>query len=358
MKLQKVSFEKFGKEICEKRLICFGASKMPKEMCMLFGEYRLEQQIAYFVDNNPEKWGETLHMSDREVQVISLASYIELRNSEDILIITSRYYPEIIEQLRDISELENMKCYVYPLLYFEKGKEGVCTLDRQLIPKKIHYCWFGGGAFSEKEKSCMDSWKKMCPDYEIVRWDETNTDIFQNLYVKQAYEKKKWAFVSDYVRLDIVYRYGGIYLDTDVELVKNLDDMLYQQGFTGFEMSGMVNTGSALGAMPNLEIIKILRDEYDRYTFLNVDGTLNEDACIVYQTRTLKKYGLVIENRLQNIAGLNIYPVETFCPLDLRTGRLNRTEGTRAIHHFEGSWWSQDNRKYHEMRQNYILENN
>lgn len=354
MRIRKMTFEKFGKELKGKRIICFGASKMPTEMCMLFKEYNLEQDIALFLDNNQERWQTQFQLCGKEIPIISLREYLtNNRKENDVIVITSRYYPEIIEQLEREKDLKDTVCYLYPMLFFEDGKEEIISGTQQLIPKIIHYCWFGKGEFSEKEKRCIESWKLKCPDYEIIRWDESNTDVLSNQYINQAYKCKKWAFVSDYVRLDVVYRHGGIYLDTDVELVDNLDDMLNQQGFVGFEMSGMINTGSALGAMKNLDIIRVLRDDYDKYSFLNEDGTMNEDACTVYQTRVLKKYGLRTENRVQSIEGLNVYPIEFFCPFDLRTGRIRTHSKTKSIHHFEGTWWSPDNRKQHEWRKEY-----
>ena len=104
-----------------------------------------------------------------------------------------------------------------------------------MIPKKIHYCWVGGNSKPPLVKKCIQSWKKYCPDYEIIEWNESNYDISKNIYMKQAYEAKKWAFVTDYMRLDIIYEHGGIYLDTDVELIKNIDDLLSNEAFAGIE---------------------------------------------------------------------------------------------------------------------------
>ena len=131
------------------------------------------------------------------------------------------------------------------------------------IPKIIHYCWFGGGPINPESRKCIESWKKYCPDYKIIEWNEQNFEISQNRYAQQAYEAKKYAFVSDYVRLAVLYRYGGIYLDTDVELVRPLDELLEHKGFIGMEHSApspygrtlLVNTGSGVGAEPGCEMI-------------------------------------------------------------------------------------------------------
>ena len=124
-----------------------------------------------------------------------------------------------------------------------------------MIPKVIHYCWFGHNPLPERYKEWIKSWKRYCPDYEIVEWNESNYDVTKHPYMRAAYDAKKWGFVSDYARLDIIYENGGIYLDTDVELVKNLDELLYQEGFAGVDSSGRLSTGLGFGARKGLRLI-------------------------------------------------------------------------------------------------------
>lgn len=209
-----------------------------------------------------------------------------------------------------------------------------------MIPKKIHYCWFGGNPMTELGEKCIASWKKYCPDYEIVRWDESNYDVTKNEYMKQAYDAKKWAFVTDYVRLDIIYEHGGIYLDTDVELVKNIDELLSNKAFMGYGCTGGVATGLGFGAESGLKIIRELRDYYDKVPFVNEDGSYNTAPCVKYQTEYLLEHGMVDENILQNVEDITIYPKEYLCPMDYSTGALTITENTYSIHHYESSHWS------------------
>lgn len=136
------------------------------------------------------------------------------------------------------------------------------------IPKIIHYCWFGGGAISPENRKCMESWKKYCPDYKIMAWNEQNFDISQNRYAQQAYEAKKYAFVSDYVRLAVLYEYGGIYLDTDVELVRPLDELLELPGFMGFQTNNEIATGLGFGARKGNSVVQALLRDYDALDFL------------------------------------------------------------------------------------------
>lgn len=143
------------------------------------------------------------------------------------------------------------------------------------IPKIIHYCWFGGGPISEADRKCMESWKKYCPDYKIIEWNEQNFEISANRYAQQAYEAKKYAFVSDYVRLAVVYEYGGIYLDTDVELVRPLDELLELPGFMGFQNNNEVATGLGFGACKGNPVVQALLRDYDALDFIKADGSVD-----------------------------------------------------------------------------------
>lgn len=213
------------------------------------------------------------------------------------------------------------------------------------IPRKIHYCWFGNGQKTELVEKCIASWKKFCPDYEIIEWNEYNYDVTQNEYMHQAYQAKRWGFVSDYARLDIVYRYGGIYLDTDVELVKSMDTLLDGDGFIGFELpvdrEGLhytVNTGQGFGAPAGSLAIQKMLDEYRQLSFLNSDGSQNLTACPAYNTRALQALGLKLDNSLQDLDGFCVYPTDYFCPINWKTKKCVTTVNTYSIHHFDASW--------------------
>ena len=162
-----------------------------------------------------------------------------------------------------------------------------------MIPKIIHYCWVGNAPKPKSVLYCIESWKKFCPDYEIREWNESNYDFTKNKYMKQAYEAKKWGFVPDYARLDIIYEYGGIYLDTDVEIIRSFDELLDQEAFMGFEETGektyYVNCGQGFGAVPHHEIIKKARDLYEHISFYKEDGTLNMLASPHYTTKILEQ---------------------------------------------------------------------
>lgn len=214
----------------------------------------------------------------------------------------------------------------------------------QKIPKKIHYCWFGGNPLPELALKCIESWKKFCPDYEIIEWNENNFDITCCDYVKEAYEAKKWAFVSDCCRFFVLYQQGGIYLDTDVEIIKPIDSLL-DCSFVGFEGKSVVASGLIRGVVPGDTICKQMLDSYNNDRFLLDDGSLNLKTVCERETEIFRSYGLKTDGSMQTVMTTRVFPSEYFCPLDNVTWKLNITENTYTIHHYDSSWIS-DEKKY------------
>lgn len=203
-----------------------------------------------------------------------------------------------------------------------------------MIPKKIHYCWFGRGEKNSLAKKCIESWRKNCSDYELIEWNEDNFDVNQNAYTKMCYEQKKYAFLTDYIRLVIIKKNGGIYFDTDVEIVKPLDALLSHTAFFGFETKEFVNTGEGFGAEPGNPIVVQMLREYDRL----LDGLHGTIGCPILNTNALLKFGLVQNGEKQTLNGAVIYPPEYFNPYDDPTGILRQTENTYSIHWYGKSW--------------------
>lgn len=218
------------------------------------------------------------------------------------------------------------------------------------IPKVIHYCWFGGNPLPDKVRKCIESWKKFCPDYRIICWNESNYDVNKIRYTKEAYNEKKWAFVSDYARLDIIYENGGIYLDTDVELICSLDILLHNNVFLAIDKERiLVNTGLGFGAVPKSELINDLKQVYERISFYKVDGSINTKACTYYVTEKLGSYGYKRMDVIQEVAGACILPSSYFCPIDYNDGSLIITAETIGIHWYDMSWFSDEDRYLHHM---------
>lgn len=220
-----------------------------------------------------------------------------------------------------------------------------------MIPKIIHYCWFGRNPLPPLAIKCIESWKKFLPDYEIREWNEENFDVNVVSYTKEAYGAKKYAFVSDYARFWILYHYGGIYFDTDVEVIKPLDDIIKRGPFMGCEndvsntsvastFSALdigVNPGLGLGATPALGLYKEMLDLYATLHFINLNGSYNQKTIVSYTTEQLCLHGLKNTNEIQQITDVWIYPKDYFCPLDTLL-RMNMTENSYTIHHFTSSW--------------------
>lgn len=199
-----------------------------------------------------------------------------------------------------------------------------------MIPKVIHYCWFGGRPIPRRLQKCIDSWTHFMPDVCVVRWDESNYAVDSIPYIAAAYRAKRWAFVSDYARLDIIFREGGIYLDTDVELLMALDPLLHDKAFCARENSEQVNTGLIIAAEAGNDVIRKLRDAYLSYSFPSA-------PCTVLQTEILRSMGMVASDAIQHIDGLTIYPQEYFNAKD-KFGISHPTPRTFAVHHAESSW--------------------
>lgn len=227
-----------------------------------------------------------------------------------------------------------------------------------MIPKIIHYCWFGENPLPELAQKCIESWRKFCPDYEIKRWDESNFDINCCDYVREAYEAKKWAFVSDYARFKILYDNGGLYFDTDVELIKPTDDIVKKGSFLGCEVNpaypSAINPGLGMGAETRLPIYQEILDIYESIHFLNVDGTLNDITITDRITAFFEKIGFQPIDKVQTVASITIYPPRYFCPLNIDTGKILLEDDTRSIHHYTASWCTSTQKENIRLRQKYI----
>lgn len=206
-----------------------------------------------------------------------------------------------------------------------------------MIPKIIHYCWFGGKEKPVLAKKCIASWKKFCPDWQIIEWNEENFDISRFAYTQYCYDRGKWAFLSDFVRLVAVESMGGVYLDTDVELVKSLDGLLEYEAFYGFENETAVATGLGFGAVKGHETVNAMLCQYLDMT-PGENGDFALIACPALNTRALKKLGLQKNGQRQNVAGAEILPEDWLNPYEYTTGRMNQTENTVSIHWYNQSW--------------------
>lgn len=208
-----------------------------------------------------------------------------------------------------------------------------------MIPKTIHYCWFGRGEKPNLAKKCIASWKKYCPDYQIIEWNEDNFDLDYNGYTRYCYDHQKWAFLSDIARLIIIEKHGGIYLDTDVELRKSLDSLLDHESYYGFENDQYINTGLGFGSCAGSASVEALLNQYLRLQ-AKEDGTYSLIGCPLLNTQALKHLGLCLNGKTQVFDDYVVYSADYFNPYDDPTGRLNITRNTYSIHWYAKSWMS------------------
>lgn len=220
-----------------------------------------------------------------------------------------------------------------------------------MIPKIIHYCWFGHAPLPELALKCINSWKRFFPGYEIKEWNEENFDVDMVPYTQEAYKARKYAFVSDYARFWVLYRYGGLYFDTDVEVIRPMDDIIVKGPFMGLgrdpdeknvklmsEIGLGVSPGLGLGANPRNEFLQDLLSVYSSLHFVLQDGSYNPRTVVYYTSKLLENKGMKCKCGIQEVAGFTIYPAEYFAPIHFVTRHLHITEKTRTIHHYAASW--------------------
>ena len=305
-------------------------------------EYQLYDNLLFYLDADKKKQNGFVDIENNRYGIKS-PDYLRRLPDDTVLLVTNSNYSPIVNMLDSIEELDNTEGYIIPILqvlntHLDNGKKTIKKSKQQLIPKKIHYCWFSRNQMPDYLLRCIDSWYKFCPDYEIIRWDENNYDVEKNLYTKQAYEAKKWGFVPDIARLDILYEHGGIYLDTDVQLIKSLDELLYQPAFAGVEKWGNINMGGCSGAVPHHSIIKKMLDYRIHDLFVLPDGSFNQTTCGYYETNPLMDMGMKPNNTMQQIEDMTIYSSDFFHPYDYMSGETWISENTFSIHHFNGGW--------------------
>lgn len=348
MILRNSAFEELQDHVLSenKKIIIFGAGMIGTVTAgSILEKLNISDQIECFIDNDQRKHNTKENLSG--IEIYSPEYLSKLDPNKYILIIAISRYTSVLEQLEQFTNLRNIVCYILPIMCISNFKPSSHDLtakesDFQLIPKVIHYMWLGRKKIPDTLQRCIDSWKKFCPDYEIIEWNEDNYDISKSKYMLQAYENKGYGFVPDYARLDILYNYGGIYLDTDVELIRSLDDMLYQTAFCCVEKWQTINFGGGSGSVKGNKAIGEMLKARSDIEFVTHDGTLNKTTCGYYDTLTLIKHGYKLNNQLQKIMDINVYPYEYFHPYDYMSGQTAITKHTYGIHHFNGGWLTEE----------------
>lgn len=345
MILKDATIEEFVQEVNQNdyKIVVYGYGVIGKVSVPYFiQKQKLEERVLFCVDSDVSKQDKTITIGKKRIKILPPEDLEKIKEIF-VLLITASRYQGIFTYLNQCAYLNGIHGYLLPQMFVKDiGDIGKYEIIKKTvgpaIPKKIHYCWFGKEQISKPMQACIDSWKKFCPDYEIIQWNESNYDIEKYDYTRQAYQCQKWAFVSDVARLEILYQNGGIYMDVDVELIKNLDELLYQPGFCGVEKWRTINTGGGCGAICGHPVIGKMLEERKKCMFEYPDGKLNLESSGCYETLPLLEQGFLPNNRTQEINGMTIYSSDFFHPYDYMTGELNITENTYGIHHFMGSW--------------------
>ena len=330
-----------------RKIVMFGAGLIGQIIVpKILEEYGLLPYVSIVLDNDSTKWDSVINLCGKEVLIASPQVLKEYDSNTAIFLNISRF-ENVYKMLMDMPCTEDMQLYITPMILIDNFCKGVSggsaeRTDKPLIPKKIHYTWFGSNPMPTNLQKCIDSWKKYCPDYEIIRHSEANYDVRKNAYIEAAYDKGAYAYVSDFARLDVLYEYGGIYMDTDVELIRSLDDMLYQDAFCGVEKWQDVTFGSVSGSVPGNKTL---------YEFIKFRENLKFDAkntCGFYDTQTALRLGYRIDGMTQRVGDMNIYAYDYFLPYDYMSGKCTITSNTYAIHWYNGGWLDEASRVANE----------
>ncbi|MCI8835891.1 MAG: hypothetical protein HFH24_11060 [Ruminococcus sp.] len=351
MKLKNTTYDGLVNKITKKncRILVYGAGVIGQIIVTyLLKEYKLYNYLDCFIDADKRKAGQSVTIDACQYE-IRTPDYLDTVGKNNIILITNSKFFPVVSFLDRIPNLKEIEGYIIPMMqiYSMEHSESV-TLCKQselpLIPRKIHYCWFGGREKPVFLQKCMETWKEMCPDYEMIEWNESNYDVNRHDYTKEAFEKGKYGFVTDAARLDILYENGGIYLDTDVTLEKNLDILLFQKGFIGTEKWGNVNTGGGCGFVAKHPMLKKMIDHRERYHFVLEDGSLNMETCGMYETRIFLECGFKPDNTLQIVNDVTVYPSYINHPYDYMSCEMHKKEATVSVHHFYGGWMEEEDR--------------
>lgn len=351
------SFVEFIKQN-EKKVILFGAGAVCKTFIPYISKkYNLAEEYLYVIDNNTAKHGQRIEINGNNVPVVSIDVLDNCKEDYCILITNGEFY-SVMQQLEQIKVCKERYCFIAAYMQLDRVYDRYLNrvykdFQEPKIPKTIHYCWFSGNPMPESLQRCIQTWRECCPEYEIIRWDETNIDLKKYRYTIEAYEAKKWGFIPDLVRLQILYEVGGFYFDTDVQILRNIDELRYQEAFCGRERAGHVNFGGASGSVVNNPIIGEILEFRKNIPFVLENGRLNTEASGYFETTPLMNHGLVLEDVNQKLDGINVYASEFFSPYNYINGEEIQNHNTFSIHHFSGSWLEQGNQLREQTRQKY-----
>ena len=329
-----------------KDIICWGSGKHFKNItCPFLIKSGLINNLKGFVNVPGSR---DVFIGEQHFGKVNKDKLSLMDNKDTVILVCVTGYDEILDQIRKDGKLSLFEAI--PSIYLESLYEDMLLLaagkppvnyrknDRPVIPKIIHGIWFSGDPLPELYKRCLESWKKHAPDFEIKIWDLETYKADDCLFFKQAIKDKNYSFASDYARADILYRYGGIYMDLDVEMLRPIDDLLYNDAYMSFESLERIECGSGMGAKPFNPIIKEICESYKKRPYFNKNGDWDNSTCPVRYTKVIEKHGLKKNGGFQFVEDITVYPFEVLTGKSFDTGICYNTELSYTLHHHNGSW--------------------
>ncbi len=343
MKLCSGTLDGLIHEIGQRKIILYGTGGFFRDYVSCSFPMEWAEQVAYAIDKF--NYGQVVSVRGKEIAVYQVEKIKEETNCI-VMLTSSTVLYEMYEQLQSLQLGENIHCYAYPFILIKSaGKSNpeyeriiFCKNGQDKIVKTIHSFWFSGDKKPREYQKCMESWKRICPDYEIKEWNLTNYDYTSNQFMEQAIRKKKWAFAADVARLDVIYRLGGIYMDMDVELLKPLDQLLKNEAFFSFDMNHDLCL-EVFGAEKENEFLKILLQLYDQLEFDGETDAMNRLCQPVFIRKAVKEFGVKYNGDMQYVNHMAFLPRYYLSPKDAviyENGMVN--EDTIAIHHYHSGW--------------------
>jgi len=360
MRIKCTSFDDMADDIISNNLqiVIFGCGVIGRITSLqILKQYHLQNHLQAYVDNDSRIWGNWVDDTEVHVPIYNPDEFFNKNVKDNIVVfVGASRYRQILDQLENYESIKDAECYLIPIMclhnYKQIGNDGVVKDYKEpVIPKKIHYIWLGKKELPYNLKMCIKSWKRFCPDYEIIRWDESNYDFYSVPYMREAMENNAFGFAPDYARLDIIYKYGGFYLDTDVEMIRPLDDLRYQDAFCGVETWQTVNAGGCFGAVPGNDMVHDMIENREGLHYVYPDGSVNMATCGYYDTMVLIKNGYKMTGEVQKVGDMTVYPKEFFHPYDYMSGKTDITSNTFSVHRFKGGWMTPEMHKQNKRTQ-------
>lgn len=335
--------------LAEKDIICWGEGKHFRNITYPFlCRSGLVENLRGFVDGPGAK---KVCIGGKSFPKYNKSALAGMNHEKTVLLITVTGYLEILAQIKDSPYISDI--ISIPSIYLEALYEDQMMLDapkppvhyrkhsKQMIPKIIHTFWFSDQeeiSLPPRYRACLESWKKYAPDYEIKIWTLQSYMAKECLFFRQAVEEKMWAFATDYARADVLRRYGGVYMDLDVEMLRPIDDLLTNDAYMSFESLDRIECGSGMGAVKGNRILEEICESYEERPFIKEDGSMDLSTCPVRFTKVIEKHGLVKNGGFQEVEDITIYPFEVLTGKSFDTGIVYRTELSYTLHHHKGSW--------------------